>query len=152
MVDERYAPPAAPLDAVVEQNSPPLWNPNAVGLWSFLLTPVFGSTLLLYNWRAIGDAAKQRESLVWLWVSVAMLVVCMLFPVVTLPYLVTWYLSWQSKQTKYVVARWGNGYTRRGWGRPLAIALGVCVASALVLGTVTSAVAEYQRLAAEHAR
>ena len=69
-----YAPPTANVEAGENKAAPALWNPNAAGAWSLLFTPIFGSFLLLKNWREIGADDKVRSARTWLIVSVVMLV------------------------------------------------------------------------------
>ena len=132
MSDEHFAPPKADLEAHDGQPSPPLWNPNAAGLWSLLFSPVFGSYLVLKNWQAIGAADKIQLGRLWLGVSVAMLIVSSLFPLGGFGYIIVWYFLWQSKQTEFVRARWGASYQRRGWAIPLAIAFGIALGVGLI--------------------
>ena len=56
-----FEPPKAGLDVpLAAEAGPALWNPDAAGAWSLLLTPIFGSVLVRKNWQAIGDEAKAR--------------------------------------------------------------------------------------------
>jgi len=123
--------------------APALWNPDAAGVWSVFLTPVFGSTLLLRNWQAIGDESRARTGRIWLIASVIMLVVSGFVPLLGFVYLVTWYFLWQRKQTKYVRERWGTDYPRKKWGKAVAIGVGALVGLwilPLALGALTAVV------------
>ena len=100
-----------------------MWSPDAVGLWSLLLSTVFGSILLLLNWKAIGDERRVTLSWLWLLASIGSVVASFFIPFGTLIFLVIWYFGHQSKQTEYVTERWGLGYPRRRWTLPVLLAM-----------------------------
>ncbi|HYC53774.1 MAG TPA: hypothetical protein VEL28_02435 [Candidatus Binatia bacterium] len=131
-----YAPPTANVEPRASEAAPALWNPNAAGLWSLLFTPIFGSVLLLKNWRAIGADDKVRRARIWLVVSVVMLVPAMIVGLAGFIYIIVWYFAWQKPQATFVKQRWGDGYPRKSWGWPLLIALGCWLAlmAVVVLG------------------
>lgn len=137
-----YSPPEADVQPKVD--SPALWNPNASGLWSVLLTPAFGSILLLKNWHALGDESKIRTGRIWLGVSALMALCQFALPLVPavpqiihmpvqLIYLIVWYFAWQKPQTTYVQARWGTRYRRRGWSIPLLLGIGCWITVLIVI-------------------
>ena len=128
-----YAPPTANVEIRESEAAPALWNPNAAGLWSLLFTPIFGSVLLLKNWRAIGADDKVRSARIWLVVSIVMVVPTMVVGLVGFIYIIVWYFAWQKPQATFVKERWGNDYPRKSWGFPLLIALGCWLALAVVL-------------------
>jgi hypothetical protein len=135
-----FEPPKASLDHPrVAQENPALWNPDAVGAWSLLLTPVFGSVLLRENWRALGDESKVRTGTLWIVVSVLMLFVAVRFGIAGFLYIIVWYFAWPLQQAIYIRERWGKDYRRRGWGIPLLI--GVLAYVGLVAVFVVVAVA-----------
>jgi hypothetical protein len=142
----RYAPPRAEVkdmpDFADTAAVPRLWNPGAAAAWSLLLSPAFGAAVHMRNWRVMGEHAKAKESLVWLVATVAILFV---LGVATglLPdsrgldrltqgggtgLLAAWYFTSGHRQQKYVKERYGTGYMRKGWGKPLGIAVGAVVA------------------------
>ena len=123
-----YAPPTANLETRESEAAPALWNPNAAGAWSLLFTPIFGSVLLLKNWREIGADDKVRTARIWLVVSVVMLVPTMVAGLVGFIYIIVWYFAWQKPQATFVKERWGDDYPRKPWGLPLLIALGCWLA------------------------
>jgi len=131
--------PKSNLESEISDVAPPLWNPDVAGIWSIFLTPIFGSTLVLMNWKSIGDDAKTRTARTWLIVSIIMLVPAALIPgVVGLAYIVIWYFFWQRKQTKYIQEHWGKNYQRKGWSKPLLIGIGVMVVMS-ILGALLEA-------------
>jgi hypothetical protein len=119
-----YAPPAADLEARELGAVPALWNPNAAGAWSLLFTPIFGSILLLENWRAIGMDDKVKAARWWLIASALMFIPTMILGAVGFIYLIVWYFAWQKPQARFVTERWGSGYPRKSWGKPLLIGFG----------------------------
>jgi hypothetical protein len=124
-----YTSPQAPLATGDDAPArPALWNPMIVGLCSLLLTPVFGSVLLLKNWEAIGNEQQVRIARGWLVLSLASLVAQLFFWWWFIPFLIVWGLGFQAKQMTYVMEHWGDEYPRRGWGVPLLLgALGLMV-------------------------
>lgn len=132
-----FAPPKASLDTSAEAGTAPaLWNPDAAGAWSLLLSPIFGSVLIRNNWRAIGDEAKARTGMVWIVVSVLMLIPAVLFGLSAFIYIIVWYVAWQRPQATYIRERWGKDYPRKGWGLPLLAAVGIYIAAVVVLTAV----------------
>lgn len=117
-----YETPAADLAITPAADAPPLWNPNAAGLWSILFTPAFGSYLLMKNWQAIGEVEQAKTAKTWFIVSALLLPSSFMTASVGFIYLVAWYFFWQRKQARYVQARWDDSYPRRPWGKPLAVA------------------------------
>lgn len=128
-----YAPPSANVELRDTTEAPPaLWNPNAAGLWSLLFTPIFGSVLLLKNWREIGADDKVRSARTWLIVSIVVMIPAMFVGLVGFIYLIVWYFAWQKPQATFVKERWGNDYPRKPWGLPLLIAFGCWLAVVVV--------------------
>lgn len=116
---------------------PALWNPNAAGFWSILLTPTFGAWLHMKNWQALGEEQRARQSLYWAWGNVATILVFgiigFLLPesalvdaasrIAGIAVLLGWWQQLGTVQRKFVAARYGTGYPRRGWSIPLGYAL-----------------------------
>lgn len=142
MTDNPYAPPAASLaDTVRVPVAPPLWNPNAAANWSLVFTPAFGAFLHMLNWRALGENDKASSAKAWFIISLVLLAVYvvlgLLLPDATAAdrigraigfvYLIVWYLSTAQSQARYVKEKFGSAYARKGWTRPLLIALGAMV-------------------------
>ena len=132
-----YAPAEAALAPAGSPAAPELWNPNAVALWSFLFTPVFGTALALKNYQALGDERGVQQAWGWLIVSLLMLVLTGLFHKVAIPYLIVWYLAWQQKQIHAVKSVWGNSYPRRRWALALLFGLGCFMTLAIIRAVLT---------------
>jgi len=133
-----FEPPKAALDgvAVVAEDAPVLWNPDAAGAWSLMFTPVFGSVLVRKNWRAIGDEDKARQGTIWLGASIVMLLATIFTGILGFLYIIVWYFAWQRPQAQFIRERWGKDYPRKGWSIPLLVALGVYIAVVVVLTMV----------------
>ena len=119
-----YSPPQSDTVSPPDSPAPSLWNPDAAGAWSLLFTPVFGSVLLLKNWRAIGREDKIGTARIWLIISIVMLVVTIFSGGIGFIYIIIWYFAWQKPQTKFVKSQWGKDYPKKSWKIPLLIAFG----------------------------
>ena len=135
-----------------------LWNPNAAANWCLLFSPAFGSYLQMLNWEAMGRPDEAKKSRQWFNVAVGLLVVYVLggvflpagkdfdvvFRLVGLAFLLSWYFTSGRVQTRFVRATYGNDYGKRAWARPLLIAFGLLVAyfiGTFVLGFVVALLA-----------
>ncbi|KAF0811437.1 hypothetical protein IGB42_04055 [Andreprevotia sp. IGB-42] len=124
-----YKPTQANLEETpaTGANAPALWNPDAVGNWCLLFSPVFGATLSLKNWIAIGDQQQIASAKGWLIASIVVFVLGLFFPPFMLIYLIVWYLAANRPQAKFIQQQWGKAYPRKSWGAPLGIAFGILV-------------------------
>lgn len=147
-----YAPPRAEVADVVQavpvEAAPALWNPRAAVNWSLLFTPVFGALLHMRNWQALGEPQRAARSKAWAWGSfaffIALTVVSAVLPdsramdgvsrIGGLALLVSWYYAAGKEQQAYVLVRFGKGYPRKGWGKPLL--LGVAGIAAFLFAAV----------------
>ena len=134
-----YAPPRSNLEIAPPRGpAPQLWNPDAAGLWSLLFTPIFGSTLVLLNWKAIGDDAQARTARNWLIVSIAMLIPSAISGI-GLVWIIVWYFASQRKQSRFIRETWGKDYPRRGWLVPLLCGIGALLGIWLLIFLVAMA-------------
>lgn len=121
-----YATPQAQLDKPVT-SAPLLWNPDMAGVWSFFLSPVFGSIILQKNWQAIGEPEQIESGRKCLMISLFGLLAVSVMPkyliYVYMAYLGVWHSSCQKKQTDFIVKRWGEDYKKRSWCLPLLLGL-----------------------------
>ena len=142
-----YAPPEASLDGAIPDGVvPSLWNPNAAANWSLILTPIFGAYLHMRNWEALGHPERARQSRRWIIgmvvYYVAVVVVGAMAPdavaldglsrVAGFVMLLAWYFTLGRPHAKFVAERHGNTYPRRGWAKPMSVAVGLLVAYILV--------------------
>ncbi|MEN6496498.1 MAG: DUF4339 domain-containing protein [Thermoguttaceae bacterium] len=146
-------PTAAPsANPIASSEAPALWNPQAAGIWTALFGLVicsylgwaFGAFLLARNWKAIGDAARAKRSMIWFYAVFASA------PLWTIIYYFTsqgewtlgkhvirhgsilvvffaWAFSEVSPQAKFVKAHFGNQYPRKKWWHPLGIAAALVI-------------------------
>ena len=150
MTANRYAPPAADVADIVEgQIAPRLWNPNAAASWSLLFSPAFGAFVHMKNWQALGEPAKAATAKVWgIATLIALAVVSLaslLLPdskaldggsrAVMFALLLSWYYSSGRPQVALIKSRFGTQYPRRGWAKPLLLAVValVCFFAAMLL-------------------
>lgn len=136
-----YCPPTSPVN-VPEATPLALWNPKAAVVWSFFCTPVFGSILLMKNWRALGEHEKAGKAMIWS-VAMAALVLMSSSMVALNPFgggfgrmsglivFALWYIACAREQIAYVAAK--GAYTRRGWGKPLLLMLAASFALAIFM-------------------
>jgi hypothetical protein len=117
--------------------APALWRPSAVVAWSLFFTPVFGSWLLMHNWRVLGQARAARSAQYWLLASILVLALELLGGAITervngnapfaqwlaLAWLGLWLLGAAAPQWRLVRRRFGRRYARRGWNGALGMAV-----------------------------
>ncbi|QJR11479.1 hypothetical protein DSM104443_02556 [Usitatibacter rugosus] len=127
-----FTPPKANLETLPSGvgPAPELWNPDAAGAWSIVLSPIFGSVLVMKNYQALGEADLARTARNWMYGSIFMLfVTAFVGGAAGLVWIVIWYMMFQRKQTHYIRERWGKDYPKRGWLVPLLIGFGALVAA-----------------------
>jgi len=133
-----YAPPSAEIaDVAVHEASPALWNPNAAACWSLIFSPVFGGILHMKNWQAMGRPEEAASSRNWV-IGTLLVLVATIVMAVVLPdskfmdllsrffgfgTLIAWYYAIGKSQNAAVLARYGKDYARKGWGKPLSLAV-----------------------------
>jgi hypothetical protein len=157
MTPNPYVPPKSEVADIVEGGvAPTLWNPNAAASWSLLFSPAFGAFLHMKNWQALGEPAKAASAKVWviatLCVLVGFSVLSAFFPdskgidtlsrSIAFVLLLSWYYASGKSQAAFIKARFGKAYPRRGWLKPLLLALlallgFVAVVVAVAMGTST---------------
>ena len=132
-----YAPPRADVAdvPVAADAAPALWNPNAAANWSLVFSPAFGAFLHMRNWEALGESGKARTSRLFVAGTLALWLVTLclamfstqtalvdaLYRVMGFGLLLGWYFSLGRSQAKFVQARYGKTYPRRGWLKPLSL-------------------------------
>ncbi len=124
---------------------PEIWNPDAAGNWSLLFTPAFGSFIQAQNWKELNQPSKATASMAWFFVSLlATIAFFMLSNTQYLLgfafwYLIIWYVFSGRKQSKYVKETHGDAITKKGWGKPLALAFVIWLVLAFVILVVRAA-------------
>jgi hypothetical protein len=150
-----YAPPVAEVADSLSVGGPAsgLWNPNAAASWCLVFSPVFGSLLHMYNWRALGEHERAQSSRNW---AIGVLAIIVLFVIldavvfariqmrltriVGLIVLLGWYFGSAKEQIRYVNERFGKDYPRRSWTKPLLWAVLASVVFFLGLAVVVAVV------------
>lgn len=129
-------------------NTPDLWNPNAAASWSLLFSPLFGAWLHASNWTALGENDRARKSMRWVYFCTLFLLVAPFLPDKAATgagfwILIIWYFSSGRAQAKYIRQRLQQDYHRKGWAKPLGIAL-LVVFAYIGLATVLALLFEPQ--------
>ena len=156
-----FAPPTAEVaDVSVLEQSPPLWNPNAAAAWSLVFSPIFGAILHMKNWQALGQPEKAAICKNWAIGVVGFIVFLVLFSLFLpeskaldalsrfggIGILVAWYYNIGKSQQAFVLARYGKTYARKGWAKPICLAvlvfLGFIVAAGIVIAVLGGFVAQ----------
>lgn len=132
-------------DSTNVSKTTPIWNPNAIANWSLLLSPIFGAWLSYLNWQTLGEADKAATSRYWLaasilWITAIAIVISLAgnwtYRVAAIVgyilLLSAWYLAEGRKQNSYIKSRFSERYLKRGWQKPLTIALPLFMACQLV--------------------
>lgn len=130
-VQSPEAPPPIPATPSEALSSVALWNPQYIGLAGFLLTWGFGAWLLAQNWKSLGNPARAKRAMYWLWGLLGLGAINLFVPLVAILY-VPAFLAWifveHGSQAKHVKATVGDRFVHRTWGKPVGIALGCSVA------------------------
>ena len=109
--------------------APPLWNPKWLGAWSLLFSWAFGAFLLARNWKSLGNASRATRCMIWFYACFAFALAATLMPSLAsgnLAVLGVFYLLEVWPQAKLVKERFGDQFPRKPWGKPVAIATGIC--------------------------
>jgi hypothetical protein len=151
MAANLYAPPKAKVaDIVHGEAAPALWNPSAAASWSLLFSTAFGAFLHMKNWEALGEpdkaAAAKKWIVIYLVVIVGLVVASALLPgnkamlatvrVGSFAMLIAWYYASGKPQMDFVKSRYGKDYPRKGWAKPMLIAVGVVIGFIFLVGAV----------------
>ncbi|WP_066802712.1 hypothetical protein [Moraxella oblonga] len=125
-----YQTPQSNLNQDYDDEIPPLYNPNAVALWSLLFTP-FGAWMHAKNWEAVGEYELARQNRLFAFVVVALIVgsilVEMLFGFaipslsVSLIPLLVWYRTLGKQQIDLVKEELGSDYEKRSLVVPVLV-------------------------------
>ena len=120
---DQYNPYHAPDSELDEYDDcPPLYNPQAVALWSILFTP-FGAWFHAKNWQALEEDELAQQNLIAFWLMIAWIFAVLVLDMLTgiaLPTavsaivpLVVWHLKLGKQQVEYVKEYFGDDYPRQ---------------------------------------
>ncbi len=142
MATNLYAPPKAQVaDIVPGEAAPELWNPDAAACWSLVFSPAFGAFLHMKNWEALGESSKAAAAKMWVVITIAT-IIGLVVAAAFLPHnkdlagvlrfsnlglLLTWYYASGKPQAHFVKSRFGKQYPKKGWARPLMIAIAAII-------------------------
>jgi hypothetical protein len=114
-----------------------------------VFSPAFGAWLHAANWQALGRPDRARDSMGWVWATAVLLVVNAatvllpdsklldrLFQLAGLGLLLAWYIVLGREQVRVVSDTVGENYDRRGWGRPIAVAIAAVLAYLAVIAAL----------------
>ena len=140
-----YQAPTTNLQKITQEEAPPLFNPNAAGLWSLLFSPIFGSYLHLQNCLALGDeeGAKENRSIFYTMIALFSVIIFLnvFMPsigdkipnMIGLVFLLLWWLRVGKKHKLAVRERFGDDYPRRSMTKAVLIGIGIYVAVFIAL-------------------
>jgi uncharacterized membrane protein YhaH (DUF805 family) len=106
---------------------PALWNPKAVAVLSFFLTPLYGCFLHYNNWKALKDEDSTAKSMLWLVGSAILLLYFLVMlamhthglresgpnNILALLFYALWYKFQAQSQIEHVTSLWGDNYERK---------------------------------------
>lgn len=119
-------------------STPALWNPNSACNWCLLFTPIFGGLIQSSNWNTLGESTKAKQSMIWGWITIPIIVLSMFLESNTarglnFAYLIVWYFAIGQQQARYVKKLYGTNYVHKPWGKPLGIAAAIFVVVVIVI-------------------
>lgn len=135
-MDTPSASAPTPAAAAVPGASPRLWNPGLAIVLSLPFGPVFGATLVMLNWRELGEPARAAHGWAWICVGAAAMAWFVLAPpladdpdidlnlsrLILFAVTAAWALRQALPQVDVIRRRLARVYTERGWLLPLGIA------------------------------
>lgn len=109
---------------------PLLWNPKAIAIWSFFLTPALGAWLQALNWRELGNEKAAQISMTVVWAVVGSSLLLAIITILTgsdwgfwvhIVVWAVWFFTMGRKQMDFVNNAVGDDYNRRTWQKPLGL-------------------------------
>lgn len=140
-----YQAPSSSLGKLRDEEAPPLFNPNAAGLWSILFSPLFGSYLHWQNCLALDDEEGVKAQKGVFYVVLVFLIIAIFggifVPAVAdkmprsmgLTILVIWWFAAGKKHKQAVQERFGDDYPRRSMGKAVLMAVGILIAAVVLI-------------------
>lgn len=126
-----------------------LWSPDKAAFFSIFLSPIFGAIIHALNWHKLDQKSNAIRS--WLWAVAIFIIfnavaiygylhqynddeVLKLVQLTQIIIILAWYFLSARTQSKYIVEKFKDGYTKNSWFSPFCIAIIVWGALSL-LGT-----------------
>ncbi len=161
MTTNPYSPPQSNLETTYKtEDVPALWNPKVASILAFFFTPIFGALVNMKNWQAMGEPERASQSKMWVIGSVAFFIVLLVAGIFLpetgalgllsrfagLGFFIAWYMISGKDQKDVVEYRYGTGYTKRGWTKPVLLVFGTYLGFFIVL---TALAVGYQSIAGD---
>lgn len=130
---------------LADDELPYLWNPNSAALWSILFSPIFGAWLHMLNWRELGNEEMAKQNKMWvITLPIASIVLIILDVALDgklpstlgISLILIWYFTLGKKQVELVKNELNNEYEKRGWLKPILLAIVSMVAFYIFLFVV----------------
>ncbi len=135
-----------------------LWSPDKAALFSwFLFTPIFGAIIHAINWKKLGENEKAKYS----WeCAIAIFIILniasafavseqysyddtyKLMALIHIPITLLWYFTFGRSQSKYVMNKFKNGYTKNSWLVPFCVSI-IIFGSLIWLGSNATADSQF---------
>ncbi|MEO5347399.1 MAG: SUMF1/EgtB/PvdO family nonheme iron enzyme [Magnetococcus sp. YQC-9] len=119
-----------------------IWNPVVASIWGLLFFPLFGTYILMQNWRALDAPEKAAQLKRRLYIDIFLYIVFIVFPgnpsepatsmgKISIFFFIVWYFYWYyyfgSQQIKHVKQKFsadsGVKYIKKSWLKPVFAAL-----------------------------
>ncbi len=127
--NNHYQAPAD--DSYHNEELPKIWNPNVIGCWALFLTPLFGSVLIMKNWKALGYERQAQQAQLWGIVFLIYVLVAGYLEIsasrLSLLYLLIWYFFSVKKQVTYVEYELNYQYIKKSILMPVIITVIVII-------------------------
>ncbi|SFE63184.1 hypothetical protein SAMN04487869_1122 [Marinobacter sp. DSM 26671] len=122
-----------------------IWNPTAAANWSLLFSPIFGAFLQAKNWKSLGEQNKSKSSMLWVYLGCLIIFLVLIVPGLAkygsgigIIWLLFWYFTASKSQTKYVKEKYNDEYEKKGWFKPIIIAIGLIFSLIIVTAVFES--------------
>ena len=122
-----------------------IWNPSAAANWSLLFSPVFGAFLQAQNWKVLGEQKKHESSMLWVYSGGLILLLVVIVPSIQqygggigFLWLLIWYFTASKKQAAYIKEKYDDNYPKKGWFKPVLVAIGIIFALIIVVSVIES--------------
>lgn len=142
VIEDDTPPPHSADTESDEYYVPLLWNPKAIAIWSFFLSPALGAWLQALNWRELGNEKAAQISMTVVWAVVGSSLGLAIITILTgwdwgfvlhIVVWAAWFVVLGRKQMDFVDNAVGDDYNRRTWQKPLGLTALAFVAYVIVV-------------------